>query len=205
MTKRKAHNRVDMINKTYNSWKVLEHSHTKGKISYYKCECLECNLEHVVDGRNIRNGSSKRCVPCGLKSTFKKQTGVEKSKKTPKQIAEYYLKNGMKKGALKRNKKWELSDSQFVELIYKNCSYCGVLPSTTVNPTNGHSLAFSRATECFVTYNGIDRVDSSKGYTSENTVTCCQQCNSGKLDYSVDEFKNWIKRAYNHLKLNEST
>ena len=199
MEKKKAHNRVDMIGKTYNSWKVLEHSHTNGKIPYYKCECLECNTEHVVDGRNIRSGLSKRCKDCGKKHTYEKQRGTVRTKKTSKEVAEYYLMNGKKKGAFKRGKEWSLTREQFVELIYKPCNYCGTEPLTKVNPTKGHSLAPSRATECFITYNGIDRVDSSKGYTVDNVVTCCEFCNRAKMTMSTEAFATWLERAYKHL------
>jgi len=200
MATKKASNRVNMIDKTYNSWKVLEHSYTKGKIAYYKCECLECNTEHVVDGRNIRSGLSKRCTVCGLKHSAQNQVGKEKTKKTPKQVAEYYLKNRMKKQRPKgKIKKWEISDELFISLIYDNCFYCGISPSTKTNPTKGHQLAASRADDCFITYNGIDRIDSSKGYVAGNVVTCCEQCNRAKLDYSVEEFKSWLKRAYHHM------
>lgn len=36
-------------------------------------------------------------------------------------------------------------------------------------------------------YASIDRVDSNKGYTDENTVVCCMFFNFYKKDYSVDE------------------
>lgn len=198
--RKKATNRVDMIDKVYNSWKVLKHSHTNNKIAYYICECLECNTEHTVDGRNIRSGLSKRCVDCGLRSTALTQTGIKKSTKSSKQIAEFYLQKSMRGGARKRKKEWELTASQFVELIYDNCYYCGIAPNTTVNPTRGMSLQKTRELECFITYNGIDRVDSSKGYEVDNVVPCCEQCNRAKLDYSAQEFLSWVERVHNHQK-----
>ena len=44
--------------------------------------------------------------------------------------------------------------------------------------------------------NGIDRIDSSKGYTVENSVACCKYCNTAKNTMSVDEFLKWIGRVY---------
>jgi hypothetical protein len=35
---------------------------------------------------------------------------------------------------------------------------------------------------------GIDRLDSTKGYEVENCVSCCEQCNYMKLDYTQEEF-----------------
>ena len=49
----------------------------------------------------------------------------------------------------------------------------------------------------------LDRIDNSIGYTNENTVGCCGQCNIAKNDYTQEEFQNWIKKVYNTLKYKE--
>lgn len=36
-------------------------------------------------------------------------------------------------------------------------------------------------------WNGVDRVVSTEGYTPDNTVSCCNDCNIDKLDLSVEE------------------
>lgn len=57
-----------------------------------------------------------------------------------------------------------------VLLSSNSCHYCGgPLPKT------GH---------------GLDRVDSSKGYTKDNVVVCCYGCNTLKMDrFSYLQFK----------------
>lgn len=40
--------------------------------------------------------------------------------------------------------------------------------------------------------NGIDRIDSSKGYTIDNCALCCRQCNYLKNNMSQDDFADWI-------------
>jgi 5-methylcytosine-specific restriction endonuclease McrA len=35
---------------------------------------------------------------------------------------------------------------------------------------------------------GIDRVDSSKGYTLENAVAACKCCNQGKSDLTQEQW-----------------
>ena len=47
--------------------------------------------------------------------------------------------------------------------------------------------------------NGIDRVDSSKGYTLDNCVPCCSICNTMKLNYTLQEFSDHITKVYNHF------
>jgi hypothetical protein len=48
-------------------------------------------------------------------------------------------------------------------------------------------------------YNGIDRLDSSRGYEMGNVVPCCKQCNWAKNDIPYDEFLDWIKRVHRNL------
>jgi len=48
--------------------------------------------------------------------------------------------------------------------------------------------------------NGLDRIDSTKQYTKENTVSCCKRCNHAKNDMSVSEFKNHINKIYKYMK-----
>lgn len=42
-------------------------------------------------------------------------------------------------------------------------------------------------------YNGIDRKNSSEGYTLGNSLPCCRVCNRAKSDMDYEEFKQWIK------------
>jgi 5-methylcytosine-specific restriction endonuclease McrA len=74
-------------------------------------------------------------------------------------------------------------------LCESDCHYCGAHPSNVKKIKSGNGE--------FI-YNGIDRINSSGPYSILNCVTCCEQCNKAKLDYSVKEFKDWIERVYNH-------
>jgi hypothetical protein len=52
--------------------------------------------------------------------------------------------------------------------------------------------------ECFYCHSnsdiGIDRIDSSEGYTVNNTVACCLYCNRMKSDQSLVDFLVRIKK-----------
>ncbi len=192
--KKIAHNRVDMVGKIYNSWKVLGYSHTNGKIPFYKCECLECNTEHVVDGRNVRSGQSKRCLSCGNINGHDKQKGTIRTTRSPKEVAEHYLLNTKKTGARKRGYEWSITKADFVKLIYDNCYYCGTRPSNEINPVKWMNMTYSNNDDCIIKYNGLDRIDSTKGYLLENVVTCCYQCNTAKMDYTQEEFLQLVNR-----------
>lgn len=55
---------------------------------------------------------------------------------------------------------------------------------------------YGRLTVLDITDNGIDRVDNSKGYTSDNCVPCCWACNNAKKNNSSSEFLAWVDGVY---------
>ncbi len=197
--KKTAHNRIDMAGQTYNSWKVIEidHEKSKGKTLYWKAECLECNKTFTVFGANIRNGLSKRCTACGCGHAHDKQTGQIRTKRTAQQSAHYYLFLQLRKSAAKRKHEWQLSEAQTISLITKNCSYCNIQPSLLAAPLKFLGLSQKRTESAKFLRNGIDRVDSSKGYVEDNVVTCCETCNKAKLSMTTEEFLAWVERVYN--------
>lgn len=82
-------------------------------------------------------------------------------------------------GAIKRDRRWTLTNEQALELIKGDCYYCG-------------SPAFPM--------NGIDRIDNARGYTPGNCVSCCKDCNFGKGTKTIDEFLEWIDRVQSHIR-----
>ena len=86
-----------------------------------------------------------------------------------------------KTGANQRNISFDLSREEFVKFIDKDCHYCG-------KPVN------------FV---GIDRINSLKGYSIDNTVSCCTHCNIIKLDVPYNTFLRKIIDIYNNLNLKD--
>jgi len=100
--------------------------------------------------------------------------------------ARNYVVSNYKRNAAKRDLEWALSENQFDELTQGDCHYCGVPPSTVWTPKiyNG---AF--------TYNGIDRKNSSLGYTIGNVVSCCKTCQKCKSSLPYDVFIEFLKRA----------
>lgn len=87
--------------------------------------------------------------------------------------------------AIRRGFIWELSKEKFFMLVTSNCHYCGVEPHQT----------FVRKPHTII-YNGVDRVDSGIGYTEDNCVPCCGQCNVAKRKSSAADFLAWVDRVY---------
>lgn len=98
-----------------------------------------------------------------------------------------YYKNKIEtdniKNPTKKQKEFKLTIEEFSNLIHQRCYYCGELPSAD-NVWNKSGKR--KMDDSLIKINGIDRIDSNKGYTADNCVACCPQCNRMKLDYSTE-------------------
>jgi len=132
-----------------------------------------------------------------LRGSYK--SGTNRCKFTVEEARERYLFTKYKKEARRKKREFKLSFELFKELVFKNCEYCGIEPSNTVNILKNYDLSKEKEAQGFISYNGIDRIDSSKGYIEGNVRTCCKHCNYAKLNRTEEEFKAWIIRVYIHL------
>jgi hypothetical protein len=82
-----------------------------------------------------------------------------------------YLKRANKKGI-----PMTLSINDFEEICKKECVFCGT------------NLKI-----------GIDRIDSSKGYTIDNTQPACGTCNIMKFTLSTDDFITHIGKIHSFV------
>lgn len=96
-------------------------------------------------------------------------------------VLQYYKRNAKTRGL-----SWELSLEEFDTLIKRECFYCGEPPETRIlRRYIGGELRLTK-----LSYNGIDRADYKKGYTTDNCLSCCSRCNLGKLRMTPEEFIN---------------
>ena len=145
---------------------------------FYKLKCKQCGAIFTKRKENIvHKPDSIVCPNC-----HDKRHGVLDT-------LEYDMLIHYKSNARHANRDWTLTDEQFKNLIHSNCHYCGCEPAPRYNGD------YKR----YITANGIDRVDTNKGYVIENVVPCCRQCNVMKMDYSIEEFKNKVLDIYNHF------
>jgi hypothetical protein len=79
--------------------------------------------------------------------------------------------------AIRRNKKFDLSEHQFLELLEDPCFYCGEFEKTR----------------------GIDRFDNSIDYLIENCVACCSYCNQMKHAYDAEDFVYHCKKVADYF------
>lgn len=147
----------------------------------WECRC-DCGNTHVVSRTSLYTARS-----CGCSHVEQaKRLGREKRKSVGHSARNKLMKK-YEAQAEYRNLEWKLSTEQFNEITKQNCYYCGKEPSQIVN---------LRGCNGVYVYNGIDRLDNSKGYSIENCVPCCGVCNKAKMVMSENEFSEWISRVY---------
>ena len=77
--------------------------------------------------------------------------------------------DGYKQNAKKDGRTFRLSPTEFYNLVSGECEYCGRPPEKRGEKRSGRLGHWP--------WNGVDRLDNKKGYTPENCITCCQECN----------------------------
>lgn len=177
---------VDLTGQRFNMLTVLSRagSDPKDGKTLFNCLC-DCGRQVVIRGNTLRpgkRGQAPKQISCGCHKT---KSRVE---------LHNYLKAGYVYSAKQRGYEFSLSQDQFERLVSSSCHYCGV-PASRPFPRSYRSV--NKEVEVFL-WNGIDRVDSSKGYTPDNVVSCCLTCNHMKLDHSREDFLAHIERILNH-------
>lgn len=162
------------------NYKILEFDRFQNGSRFYKVECIQCH-DITVKSLKAINSSKVGCKKCY----------VDKRNITPKIDSVYNcVRSSYITGAKSRNLEWNLSKEFFDNLIQQPCYYCGQEPEYHKSDER-----FNKTQESFVR-NGIDRIDSTKGYTEDNCVACCTTCNRMKLDFSSSDFYHKIKQIY---------
>ena len=179
----------------------------------YLCQTVCCG--DIVSRRHqaVRTSLNKVCGSCvGIRR--EKRLREEHEEKTGEYLGltenDGYINfaivlNRYKQNARKRNKTFELSSKQFLELTRKNCFYCGDPPNNLeyTRYTSRHPKANKPKCQKSFVYSGIDRVDSSKGYILDNCVPCCNRCNMSKLHHPQKTFLEMVYKVYHNLNLSE--
>jgi hypothetical protein len=184
----------------YGRTRIKKGTHLKVNISHlHRCAkvdvnvlCELCNKKRKTSFYGLNMGNSgfvkkgtTHCKPCAASIQGYKTKGQFRLKGSDSPL----FKSGRgytqyKANAKTKDRVFSLSIEQFRKITSLSCHYCG--------GTSIHTGDLSM--KC-----GIDRIDSSKGYTFENCLPCCTTCNVAKMDMSYKEFKAHIKRMYKHM------
>jgi hypothetical protein len=135
-----------------------------------ECRCLGCGkeIDDFLTGK--RNNMVQRCEECYVKlrktedarGDRERNYSAEKRENLDRYFSTYT------KSAKNRNIGFELSQEEFELLVMQPCNYCG-------ESKEGEVI-------------GVDRVDSSKQYCTDNCVPCCKTCNFMKGSININTF-----------------
>ncbi len=170
----------DYTGHKFGKWTVIKFLYTDHEHKHYLLRC-ECGYEKIKSTDHI--WQSSMCRKCNGKITSERQ------KKNYGECSKNTILSSYKKGAQYRKHKWEITDEEVLKLFRGKCHYCGRSP---------YRIYIARGANGGFKYNGIDRIDSKKGYEINNCVSCCPQCNFAKHAMSEKDFLNLILLIYNN-------
>jgi 5-methylcytosine-specific restriction endonuclease McrA len=146
-----------------------------------QCECGKTVIRLASNFKKKQHRHSCGCEPT---NPGKKDAGLRRM------YADY------KTSAQKRGYAFDISLKTFKLLIFQKCNYCNAEPSDRYSGWIAHNFKA----------NGIDRVNNSVGYSKDNCVTCCSNCNRAKGKMSEKEFLDWVKLVfYNCTRVKETS
>ena len=184
----------EIIGHKFGKLTVLNTSETRGNRGQIRYDCIcDCGNTHTVSGESIRSGKSKSCG-C-LKKAYIPKTFNPNREHAILKVQYSHLKRRNNK--IDSNTKC-ITFENFYTLSKSKCHYCGLEHSKTLLDRTNETKDTKLISDTIVCVNGIDRVDSSKGYVEDNVVPCCKYCNTAKNTMSRDEFFKWIKRVYEY-------
>lgn len=174
--------RKDLTGKKFNMLTPIKFAgKAKDGTRLWKCKC-DCGKTTIVRTTLITTDRTKSCG-CIRKYNYV----LPKGEAAFNHVYARYKKSCAKS----RGHKFILTKEEFKEIISQDCYYCGTKPG---NIYKDHRLNGS------YTYNGIDRVDNSKGYTKENCVPCCFQCNVWKKADNQQDFIDHANKISENMK-----
>ena len=131
--------------------------------------CSKTRWVHYIKKTN--KPKSACCIVCGHLGT-NRELRVSFS---VRRISRLFTSFGVR--ARRRNLDANLSKVLFAELVNSDCYYCGDSPG---NREKDRGRVY--------VYQGIDRVNNTKGYEIDNVVPCCILCNKMKKAMGQEEF-----------------
>jgi hypothetical protein len=179
--------KIDLEGKTFGKLTVLNQHMVSDRGSYkvtmWLCSC-SCGSKEWAIVEKLQAGRKKQCFDC-----FKiARTRGFKPRSADGEASFNYLLARYKCSAKKKSLAFDLNRDQFRELTKGRCHYCSSSPKRSISGSGIKSGPY--------TYNGIDRMNNTIGYTSDNSVSCCTECNFLKKDIPYEEFRSLITRIY---------
>lgn len=142
-----------------------------------------CGTTSELSAATAKSSRSKRCTNCSYKK-------ISQDRSYGKIHNTYYQQ--LKKAAIRRNIVFLISIEDLWNQYEKQegkCAFTGL----NLTLTNSNHLRDQTAS--------LDRIDSSKGYTTDNIQWAHKHVNKMKMDLEEKEFFSIIKQVYEHKQL----
>lgn len=162
-------------------------------VTYPYTRCRTCALKDKRAAKAVkqrlaaderRAAQTKRCSSCGATRSFQEfpeqtsrldgRTSACRTCISESQYRTNAKRRARASGDTKRYA-WSLTRAQFRALLMSPCTFCG-----------GEG-------------GGVDRLDSTVGYSPANSVSCCGVCNAMKNATGVDDWIGQMQKILRHL------
>ena len=176
--------RKDEVGNVYGYLTVISFDRVAGTAAKWNCKCA-CGRETSAVGANLRNGTTRSCGKCSMTQAFPHEdSALKRAFRT------------LRSGASIRGLNFDIDFDYFKTKVLLDCHYCG-------RPPFKERYSYSRrrkssGQDFYSVFHGLDRVDSKYGYSPDNLVTCCFDCNRMKSDFTLEFFIEHIERIFKH-------
>jgi hypothetical protein len=165
------------VGRRYGRLTILSFDRIENRTQYFfNCRC-DCGTERSMRLGGMQQGNTVSCGCYGKENRAAINSGNTYRRLPTGENAKNSLFKNYKDQAAQRGVLFDLTRDEFVQLTEQPCYYCGCAPRHIKKPNHSNGSH---------TYNGVDRVDNSKGYTTDNCVPACRPCNSAKNAVTKD-------------------
>lgn len=160
----------------------------KTKRKGFKCRC-KCGSEYYYRIGSLVHNYINSCKHCAYKK--RPQSIIRFTNEERLYNLSIIRRCKATDGRIENN----LPIEEFLEIVNKDCYYCGE-PPRKLDYLNNNKIVLRG--EMYA--NGVDRLDSKGHYDKQNCVPCCKECNTMKMQMDINEFLNKIEVIYNRWK-----
>jgi hypothetical protein len=198
------------IGKKYNSLLVIKEIESRkyknGSVKRFECLCDCGNITNTF-GTSIKSGHAKSCGCLNFINVRKAHL------KNPGDISFNSIFKTYRINASDRKLSFNITIDDCKRIIINPCIYCGAEPipynyyiNSDGSMRQGVLTKYQETIDrSWIYITGLDRIDSNKGYESDNLVPCCGICNTMKWDTTTEQFLNHIKKLYNFNFVEDNT
>lgn len=167
----------DLTKRTFGKLEVLKRDESKIGLergSFWICHC-ECGTITSTSRHSLVNHGTKSC------GCLQKSAAMNLALPNAEADKNYWISK-YKSRARKQKVDFSLTNREFYDICSMDCFYCGASPIE-----RNHGYNRKNYTGTYMA-NGIDRIVSGGGYTTQNSVPCCTTCNLMKTNKTLEEF-----------------